>query len=218
MIVIVLGMHRSGTSALAGLLHHNGVHMGDQETFYPPPMKENPKGFFENKRFRNLNDAMLSKVGYKVKSFNPIIPRVQKISQELSDKMTILLTAYNQRFTNWGWKDPRTSLTIHHWLEQLVKLGLLDQLRIIMMVRSAKQIRDSMLRRGNKEQYEGQFVDLANSYYKRCCDVGTVDFTTVNFDDLINETKRIAFRLSNYLGHDIVDLSFVEPGVSKEVA
>lgn len=44
-VVFVIGMDRSGTSAMAGMLHYGGIHMGDE-------LKEatqfNPKGFFED--------------------------------------------------------------------------------------------------------------------------------------------------------------------------
>ena len=75
-IVIVLGMHRSGTSAMAGLLHNNNVIMGRDEDFVPKPMKENPKGFFENNRFRKLNDRVLRMCDYHIKDFSPELPEI----------------------------------------------------------------------------------------------------------------------------------------------
>jgi GT2 family glycosyltransferase len=43
---IVLGMHRSGTSCVAGLLHLMGCYGGDEAGFLSNP-DENPRGFFE---------------------------------------------------------------------------------------------------------------------------------------------------------------------------
>ena len=54
MITIVLGMHRSGTSVVAGILHFNKVSMGTYETFWPRPLPQNPKGFYENFLHSNL--------------------------------------------------------------------------------------------------------------------------------------------------------------------
>ena len=48
MIVIVVGMHRSGTSAVAGILHLHGISMGSEKTFKPKPLPQNPMGFYEN--------------------------------------------------------------------------------------------------------------------------------------------------------------------------
>ena len=44
--VIVLGMHRSGTSALAGLLHELGLEMGS--SLMSGRADENEKGFWEH--------------------------------------------------------------------------------------------------------------------------------------------------------------------------
>ena len=49
--IIVLGIHGSGTSAVAGILHHLGVMMG--ETLVPAD-RTNPKGHFEDLDFRRL--------------------------------------------------------------------------------------------------------------------------------------------------------------------
>ena len=47
MITIVLGMHRSGTSVVAGILHFNKVSIGTYETFWPRPLPQNPKVFMK---------------------------------------------------------------------------------------------------------------------------------------------------------------------------
>ena len=76
MIVIVLGMHRSGTSTLSGILHMNKVTMGTYQNFWPRPLNQNPKGFYENYDFRNINDQMLKFSGYDVKSYKTDITKV----------------------------------------------------------------------------------------------------------------------------------------------
>lgn len=58
--VVVLGMHRSGTSALAGVLGHLGC---DLPKTLMPPTETNPKGYFESLRVYNLNDAILASAG-----------------------------------------------------------------------------------------------------------------------------------------------------------
>ena len=51
MITIILGMHRSGTSTVAGVLHLNKIIMGTYQNFWPRPLTQNPKGFYENYDF-----------------------------------------------------------------------------------------------------------------------------------------------------------------------
>ena len=43
--LVVLGMHRSGTSALAGMLHHLGVALGDR---LMKATLDNPRGYWEH--------------------------------------------------------------------------------------------------------------------------------------------------------------------------
>ena len=47
MIIMILGMHRSGTSTISGVLHMNKIIMGTYQNFWPRPLSQNPKGFYE---------------------------------------------------------------------------------------------------------------------------------------------------------------------------
>jgi hypothetical protein len=58
--VVVLGMHRSGTSALAGVLSALGC---DGPRTPMKPNAENPKGFFEARPVARLNDEILATAG-----------------------------------------------------------------------------------------------------------------------------------------------------------
>ena len=50
--IIVLCMHRSGSSVVAGILSFLGVNMGEDLL---PPTEHNPKGYYENPAFTYLN-------------------------------------------------------------------------------------------------------------------------------------------------------------------
>ena len=51
--LVVLGMHRSGTSAFTGILEILGLNLG---TKMLETQEDNPKGFFENKYVVLAND------------------------------------------------------------------------------------------------------------------------------------------------------------------
>jgi hypothetical protein len=59
-LIVVLGMHRSGTSAVAKALACMGVSLGNDLL---PAGKDNPKGFFEDKAINDLNIEMLRVLG-----------------------------------------------------------------------------------------------------------------------------------------------------------
>ena len=58
MQLIVLGMHRSGTSMLMRLLNLMGAYFGP-EGISTGANAENPRGFWERRDIRSLNDALL---------------------------------------------------------------------------------------------------------------------------------------------------------------
>ena len=62
--ILVAAPPRSGTSMLAGLLHHHGVQVGEYHV-----NKDNPKGGFENIHIKKVVKGKLKKNGYDL---NPI--------------------------------------------------------------------------------------------------------------------------------------------------
>src|ERR1700760_2987954 len=60
-LIVVLGMHRSGTSAIARGLKALGVSLGDR--LLPPDVGINDSGYWEDVDFNSLNSAMLRALG-----------------------------------------------------------------------------------------------------------------------------------------------------------
>jgi len=58
--LVVLGMHRSGTSAMAGILAQMGCDLPKE---LMPPTDANPKGYFESYKAYHLNDDLLASAG-----------------------------------------------------------------------------------------------------------------------------------------------------------
>ena len=58
--LLVLGMHRSGTSALTGLLGEAGAALPKTQL---PANKDNPKGYGESKVFMTFNEDVLGRIG-----------------------------------------------------------------------------------------------------------------------------------------------------------
>lgn len=153
-IYLVLGMHRSGTSLVSGLLHQSGIIMGTSENFLPKPNKENPKGFFENFDFRHINDRLLACSGYTVKDWK-INFNSHKISFlqtiKMQREMRKILQQYAQKYHNWGWKDPRQMLTCQQWFKAFEATKLDRKLKIIFVYRHPLNVALSMQKRGNIE-------------------------------------------------------------------
>ena len=59
-LVLVLGMHRSGTSLVTSLIEANGFSCGK----YPmKPSKDNPNGYWEDELIVGINEKLLSSLG-----------------------------------------------------------------------------------------------------------------------------------------------------------
>lgn len=208
MIIIVVGMHRSGTSALAGLLDGNGVYMGKGH-YHPKPMRENPKGFFENREFRVINDQLLRANNYNVKSFDTNIPEVIKVPYTVERQMEELISTYSDKHPIWGFKDPRTCLTLMSWLNAAKIAAPERKVKIISIMRNNIEVAFSMQRRGNKGSLH-RFATLADVYNKRARQGFWITTHMIQFKDLIYKTDETLAGISAFLGMDIANNGFIE--------
>jgi hypothetical protein len=103
--VVVLGMHRSGTSMTSAILEKLGINMGEEKL---GAAATNPIGHFEDRMFLDLNKKILDDAGGSwdnPPAKDSIINLKNKYEKEVKDLV------FNKN-ENWGWKEPRTSLTI----------------------------------------------------------------------------------------------------------
>src|SRR5580704_9217804 len=59
--LVVLGMHRSGTSALTGMLHHLGVALGEH---LMPATQDNPRGYWEHSDIVAVHERLMAALGW----------------------------------------------------------------------------------------------------------------------------------------------------------
>lgn len=60
-ILVILGMHRSGTSAVARVCNLLGADLGQR---LMPPQADNPTGFWEHTELHDVHDALFAALGY----------------------------------------------------------------------------------------------------------------------------------------------------------
>lgn len=172
MIVIVIGMHRSGTSALSGVLHQHGIIMGSERSFRPKPAPENPRGYYEHYGFRCLNDALLLMRRYRTKSYRADVP-VTTGTSFLKPLMRHLVRT--QTSEHWGWKDPRTCLTLDAWVNLLKEDNLLDQTRFVFASREPHTVARSLSKRESVDY--SQALRLWEAYNRTA--LKHIDATTI---------------------------------------
>ena len=217
MIIIVLGMHRSGTSTIAGILHLNKIIMGTYQNFWPRPLNQNPKGFYENYDFRKINDIILNNVGYNVKSYEANIPKIV-LDQKIKTKMLKLIKNYSSKFSYWGWKDPRTCLTIMEWFKVIKLLGFENQIKIVYVSRKALAVARSLNKRNNLSLKKGLL--LWEAYSKRAiefCEKINVPVFYCSFEDILKSPKSVCVPLFKFLEKDL-DLNVINTFVDKNIS
>ena len=109
-VVCIVGMHRSGTSCLAGSLQEAGLHLGEVNVEAP----HNAKGNRENERIQTLQEALLVDNGGSWRRPPPV---VEWSAERRAERDEIIAGYAGHR--RWGFKDPRTLFTLSGWLEVL---------------------------------------------------------------------------------------------------
>ena len=115
--IVVLGMHRSATSLVAKGLD-SVIHMGDRDNDLPASESQT-EGYYENLKFGYLNNDILKRAGGCWE--RP--PSEERILEQLpffEDRIKELIKEEGEGHEIWGWKCPRTVLTIrlfHPFLE-----------------------------------------------------------------------------------------------------
>jgi hypothetical protein len=118
--IAVLGMHRSGTSTLAGSLEEAGLHLGEVVTVAP----HNPRGNRENLAIRALNDRLLEHNGGRWDRPPASITWNDDFRMQRAAIIDTQAAA-----GRWGFKDPRTLLTLAFWQEGIRDLALVGTFR-----------------------------------------------------------------------------------------
>jgi hypothetical protein len=117
--VIVLGMHRSGTSALTGVLSMLGADPGG--TLIPAHESINPKGFWEHAEIVAIHERLLAALGSSWHDEGPLQSDWWRLPLILPFR-TALMNIVRKDFTNrplWILKDPRLCRLLPMWLDIL---------------------------------------------------------------------------------------------------
>ncbi|MDA0255530.1 MAG: sulfotransferase family protein [Planctomycetota bacterium] len=136
-VIAILGMHRSGTSLLAGTLQECGLDLGDVITSSPA----NEKGNRESWALMALHEDLLRKAGgsWNQPPGQPIV--WGRLHRGIRD-------AYIASFADsplWGFKDPRSLLVLEGWLEAVPGLETIGIFRHPQEVANSLQERSPWL-------------------------------------------------------------------------
>ncbi len=166
--VLILGMHRSGTSCLTGSLQQKGLFLG--EVFVKNPF--NLKGNRENKDIMKLNDSILS---FNNSSWDAPPRNIKWNNEHIKERDKIINRFIERGMPVFGFKDPRTIFTLPFWIEGLKNVFLIASFRNPVKVAASLNNRDGMSIPDGLRLWEKYNRELLELYKQQ-------PFPLVNFD------------------------------------
>ncbi len=153
--ICVLGPSRSGTSLTTRILNVLGVDLGEAGTLVGPLEGNNPTGFWEHREIMELNEEILLAFDPGARTVwrrpPPLPPGWQRDPRLVGHRRSARLIL-RRNFAGkplWGWKDPRSCLTLPFWQE------LVPDLRYVICVRDPRDVAASLGARDGIPDQEG---------------------------------------------------------------
>jgi hypothetical protein len=115
-LIVVLGMHRSGSSTITRALKVMGIQLGN--TLLAPQEGVNPKGFWEDADINALNISMLNAIGSSWHQLAPIDSTAVATLHEQGYFLKcgdLLQKKTGDALTIFGFKDPRVPQLLPFW-------------------------------------------------------------------------------------------------------
>ena len=195
-VIVVLGVHRSGTSALARSLQVLGIGLGDN---LHSAGLDNPKGFWEDRDCVAINEELLNRVGSEYDhlglawNFNVDEPAIsdlylqaiQLVSQSISKNKGI-----------WGVKDPRICRLLGFWNKVFDACGC--DVSYIISLRDPISVAESLQKRNNIYPEKSFFLWLQH-IDPAILDSRDKTRIVVNYDYLIDAPEKQLVRIANCL-------------------
>ncbi len=227
--IIIVGMHRSGTSLLSRVLENNGVFMGID--------KENNN---ENLFFLNMNIFLLHKHKSewnhpnKIKVDNRTYIEFKKLLQSrrnawyFGSKTDFFNPTFKEDVASYGWKDPRNSITIPYWRK------LFPRAKIVHIIRNPIDVANSLKKREEKFKTFSKIalykkwginyitgkpvifndpnllsidkgIELWNNYLSVFYSYNLKDYIEIKYEELLENPETVLKQLSDYLALIVKD-------------
>jgi hypothetical protein len=145
--ILVLGMHRSGTSAVTRALNLLGAALPSD--LIPSDAKENPAGFWESAAIIKAHDNFLASIGSSWSDPLPLPPETMRseAATECRQALEQILIRDFATAPLFAIKDPRMCRLVPLWLEILAARGI--SAKIVMPIRHPGEVTMSLRRRND---------------------------------------------------------------------
>lgn len=193
--ILITGMHRSGTSALTGLIGLLGADLGP-DLIGPAP--SNVTGHFEPRKIVAVNEELLEKLGARAPGSPDMPPDwlEQKETKEARVKIQEILRHDFSDQDLFVIKDPRLCLLLPLYRALLEEEGI--SVKIIIIQRNREEVIKSLNER------DGMPAAVGQSYYEKHiralkANLTGVESLCVSFDRLIETTETVIEQISAFI-------------------
>ena len=206
-VLLILGMHRSGTSAITRIVNLLGAGIGGSLV---PAGQDNPSGFWEPAKVVKINDDLLRGLGRTWYDMRDMPSDWLKTAAGLEALKRA--KAFIQRDMAdgllWAIKDPRLSLTAPVWIKALKTSGF--EVDCVFIVRDPREVVDSLHHRNGWPHSPlylmwVQYVLEAEAATREC------RRTMVTYDQILSNWRTSIERMAN-------DLHLTWPVAANEAA
>ena len=194
--ILVLGMHRSGTSVVTRVLNLLGVELGSH---LMPPAADNPTGFWEHLDAVEIHDQLLADLGRSWDDFRPLPGAWLRsaAAQRAYNRILQLILSEFAGVPLWAVKDPRLCLFVPLWERALRNLGI--EPRALIIVREPGEIARSLHLRNAMPLTFG--AALSQRYiYSAIYHTRNIVRTALRFPEWINRWPDEFHRVGSELG------------------
>jgi len=195
--IFVIGMHRSGTSATAGVLTYMGYPTA--KIVLSPNQTDNPKGYFEDLRIVELNDKILTSINSNWHDTNLDVDRVKRFEKEIglyrNQLVEIIQENYSQ-YKEFVIKDPRICHLFPLYKMVMKKLNI--NCRAVVTYRDPLDVAKSLQKRDNFSIGKGIALWF-NYFFAAELNTRNIQRVFLNYDKLLEKLPESIGMMSHYL-------------------
>lgn len=194
--LIVLGMHRSGTSAISGVLSLLGI-AAPRSLMVPTP--DNPKGYWESTALMTVHDKILRSAGSTWHDWGKFNPgwMDSPVSGQFTDQLAAAIESEFGDAPIFLVKDPRMCRLMPLWQAVLDRLGI--DAKVVLQVRKPLEVSLSLQARNGFGPMRAQALWLRHVLEAEVGTRGmTRSFTT--YDELMEDWRGLVARIGQDLG------------------
>lgn len=191
--LMIVGMHRSGTSLLSSILQKAGLFIGEE---LMEAGIANKKGHFENIDFYNFQAKVFKSLSLDTDGWD--LQTISTLNEEFDKEAEAIILKNNK--AEWGWKEPRTTLFLNYWANKI------PSIKYVFVYRDPWDVADSLYRRSSDPKIIANPIhalDAWNFYnqeiikmYKKNMD----DSILIHIDDITKDTASFVKSINSKLG------------------